>query len=85
MKICHAAHVPDIWATQVFESLAKTGVPSRAEVTDVWVAQRSECVMLNKGPYIAEAIELLNEILTRMDIYHDKDSAMLPALKKGSS
>lgn len=84
MKICHAAHVPDIWATQVFETLAKSGVPSRAEMTDVWVAQRSECVMLNKGPYIIEAIELLSEILMRMDIYHDKDSAMLPSLKKGS-
>jgi pyruvate kinase len=84
MKICHAAHVPDIWATQVFETLAKSGVPSRAEMTDVWVAQRSECVMLNKGPYIIEAIELLNEILMRMDIYHDKDAAMLPSLKKGT-
>ena len=82
MKLCHAAHVPDIWATQVFETLAKTGVPSRAEMTDVWVAQRSECVMLNKGPYIVEAIQLLDTILTRLDIYHDKDSALLPSLKK---
>ena len=82
MKMCHAAHVPDIWATQVFENLAKSGVPSRAEMTDVWVAQRSECVMLNKGPYIVEAIELLDTILSKMQVYHDKDSAMLPSLKK---
>lgn len=29
-----AAHVPVIWATQVLETLAKTGVPSRAEISD---------------------------------------------------
>lgn len=85
MKMCHAAHVPDIWATQVFENLAKSGVPSRAEMTDVWVAQRSECVMLNKGPYILEAIELLDTILSKMQVYHDKDSAMLPSLKKATN
>jgi pyruvate kinase len=32
--ICEAAHVPVIWATQVLESLAKEGFPSRAEITD---------------------------------------------------
>jgi pyruvate kinase len=84
MKLCHAAHVPDIWATQVFENLAKTGVPSRAEMTDVWVAKRSESVMLNKGPYIIEAIALLDVILTKMEIYHQADSEMLPSLKKAS-
>jgi pyruvate kinase len=29
--ICEAAHVPVIWATQVLENLAKTGIPTRAE------------------------------------------------------
>jgi len=84
MKLCHAAHVPDIWATQVFESLAKTGIPSRAEMTDVWVAKRSECVMLNKGPYIIDAIGLLDTILAKMEIYHEDDSEMLPSLRKAS-
>ncbi len=31
--ICEAAHLPVIWATQVLESLAKKGHPSRAEIT----------------------------------------------------
>jgi pyruvate kinase len=85
MKLCHAAHVPDIWATQVFENLAKTGIPSRAEMTDVWVAKRSECVMLNKGPYIIEAIAMLDAILSKLEIYHEDDSELLPSLKKASS
>lgn len=35
LSICSAAHVPVIWATQVLESLVKSGVPTRAELTDV--------------------------------------------------
>ncbi|HYN39211.1 MAG TPA: pyruvate kinase, partial [Rhodospirillales bacterium] len=30
LALCEAAHVPAIWATQVLESMAKTGQPSRA-------------------------------------------------------
>ncbi len=47
--LCEAAHTPVIWATQVLEGLAKTGQPSRAEITDAVVGERAECVMLNKG------------------------------------
>jgi hypothetical protein len=54
--ICEAAHTPVVWATQV-ESLAKKGVPSRAEVTDAAMSERAECVMLNKGPFVREAVK----------------------------
>ena len=33
--VCEAAHTPVIWATQVLESLANTGLPSRAEIRRV--------------------------------------------------
>ena len=34
------------------ENLVKKGIPSRAEITDAAMAERAECVMLNKGAYV---------------------------------
>jgi pyruvate kinase len=66
LKICSAAHIPDIWATQVLENLAKKGRPSRAEITDAAMAQRADCIMLNKGPHIISAIKMLDNIIRTM-------------------
>lgn len=82
LLLCRAAHVPDIWATQVLESLAKSGLPSRAEITDAAMARRADCIMLNKGPYILEAIRLLDNILRDLADYQDKSAPLLPALEK---
>jgi pyruvate kinase len=79
--ICEAAHVPVIWATQVLETLVKTGTPSRGEMTDAAMSARAECVMLNKGPAIATAVELLDGLLTRMDSHVFKKTPTLRALK----
>ena len=57
--LCEACHVPAIWATQVLDTLARTGVPSRAEVTDAAASVAAECVMLNKGPFVDEAVRVL--------------------------
>ena len=78
--ICEAAHVPVIWATQVLESLVKKGMPSRGEMTDAAMSERAECVMLNKGPFIAEAITILNDVLTRMEAHQLKKTPQLRAL-----
>lgn len=80
MRVCEAAHVPVIWATQVLEQLAKKGRPSRAEITDAAMSQRAEAVMLNKGPYILDAIRMLDEILTRMQDHRRKKAPLLPRL-----
>ena len=82
MRMCEAAHIPDILATQVLESLAKKGVPSRAEITDAAMAEQTECVMLNKGPYILKAIRMLDKILKRMHKFQNKNSAVLPKLEE---
>ncbi len=79
--LCEAAHVPVIWATQVLETLAKTGRPSRAEITDAAMGERAECVMLNKGPHIAAAVAALDDILRRMEGHQDKKSARLRPLR----
>ena len=77
LALCEAAHVPAIWATQVLENLAKTGQPSRAEITDAAAGQRAECVMLNKGPHITDAIRALDEILDRMDEVQTKSRTLM--------
>lgn len=75
--LCEAAHLPTIWATQVLEGLAKNGIPSRAEVTDAAMGERAECVMLNKGPYLVEALRALDSIIRRMQAHQSKKSARL--------
>ena len=79
--ISEAAHVPVIWATQVLESLAKSGIPSRSEITDAAMGERAECVMLNKGPYVVEAVRTLDDILCRMTAHQEKKTSMLRKLR----
>jgi pyruvate kinase len=78
--VCEAAHIPVIWATQVLETFVSKGTPSRAEMTDAAMAERAECVMLNKGPYVTEAVTLLDHILTRMQDHQVKKTPQLRAL-----
>ena len=79
--LCEAALIPNIWATQVLEGLAKKGIAARAEITDAAMAARSECVMLNKGDYILEAVKTLINILNRMEQHQYKKQGTLRLLK----
>ena len=79
--ICEAAHVPVIWATQVLETLAKEGMPSRAEITDAAMGHRAECVMLNKGPHMLRAVSVLDDILRRMQAHQAKKRSMMRELR----
>ncbi|MDX1699277.1 MAG: pyruvate kinase, partial [Melioribacteraceae bacterium] len=81
LRICESSHIPDVWATQVLESLAKKGVPTRSEITDSAMAQRAECVMLNKGYYIIKAVKMLDKILRRMQYFQKKKETILPQLE----
>lgn len=78
--LAESARVPVIWATQVFEQLIRENQPTRAEMTDAAMSQRAECVMLNKGPFVLDAITLLDDIAGRMRGHQLKKSARLRAL-----
>jgi len=78
--LCQAGHVPVVWATEVLDRLARTGRPSRAEITDAAMGVQAECVMLNKGPEILQAIGVLDDILRRMERHHRKKRWLLPQL-----
>ena len=82
--VCESAHVPVIWATQVLEGLTKRGHASRAEITDAAMAQAAEAVMLNKGSHIIKAVEMLDNILQRMQGHHRKKHSMLRELHLAS-
>jgi len=84
LLLCNAAHVPDVWATQVLETLAKKGIPSRSEITDAATALNADCVMLNKGPYIIQALKLLDRILRSLNEYQDKNKKMYPVMEEAS-
>lgn len=70
--ICESAHVPVIWATQVLETLNKSGMATRSEITDAARAGMAECIMINKGDYTIEVLETLKDVLTRIGTHQDK-------------
>jgi pyruvate kinase len=79
--LCEAAHVPVIWATGVLSGLIKDGQANRGEMTDAAMSARAECVMLNKGPHVAEALRCLDGLFVRMAEHVDKKSPRLRALR----
>jgi len=79
--LCEAAHVPVIWATQVMESLIRKGLPSRGDMTDAAMSARAECVMLNKGAHVLEAVGVLDRLLARMAEHQTKKTHRLRALR----
>jgi pyruvate kinase len=79
--MCEAAHLPVVWATQVLETLTKEGTPTRAEITDAAMGVRAECVMLNKGPHVVDAVRVLSDILRRMQDHQVKKRPLLRRLR----
>jgi pyruvate kinase len=71
-----AGHLPVIWATQVLDSVAHTGLATRAEVTDAAMSVRAECVMLNKGPHVVTAVRMLADIIHKMEAHQYKKRSL---------
>lgn len=79
--LCEAAHTPMIWATQVLESMNKTGLATRSEISDASLGVTAECVMLNKGDHTVRAIKALKTILQQSSVHHLKKRYLLRPLK----
>jgi len=79
--ICEAAHIPVIWATEVLAQLVKSGVASRGEFTDAAMGARAECVMLNRGPFVADGVRTLGDVLNRAERHLDKKTPQLTRLQ----
>lgn len=84
LTLCHAGHVPVVWATQVLETLAKKGIPTRSEITDAATSLNAECVMLNKGLYILKAIELLDYMLKTLNQFRDHNLRISPIMEEAA-
>lgn len=72
LAVAHSAHIPVIWATQVLENLTKKGQPTRAEISDVYLGSRAQCIMLNKGMFIEDSVSSLQRILVLVKEYQER-------------
>lgn len=79
--ICESGHVPVVWATQVLETLHKSGMATRSEITDAGHAAMAECVMINKGDYTIEVMETLRDVIHRTSTHRVKKRFTLRPLK----
>jgi len=82
--ICEAAHVPVIWATQVLQTLNKSGIATRSEITDAAHAAQADCVMINKGQHILKVLDTLKDISHRTGGHHVKKRFTFRPLKIAS-
>ncbi|UUX34511.1 pyruvate kinase [Fundicoccus culcitae] len=78
--LCEAASIPVVWGTEVLANLIDKGIPTRSELTDAAESARADCVMLNKGEFVIEAIDMLDQILEKMQEHLYKKTSKLRAL-----
>lgn len=60
----------------MLDTAARSGLPTRAEVTVAAMSMRAECVMLDKGPHIADATKMLATIIRKMEAHQYKKRSL---------
>ena len=70
----------EIGFARLAEMQDKKGVLSRGEMTDAAMSARAECVMLNKGPFLFDAIAQLDLLLGRVGEHIHKKTPQLRRL-----
>jgi pyruvate kinase len=63
LAMTHAARLPLVIATEILETMAKKGIPSRAELNDVAMAADAQCILLGKGPHVVAAVRMAGKVL----------------------
>jgi pyruvate kinase len=61
LPMCRAAHIPVVLATQILDTFAKKGMPTRPELSDLSFGSEFDCIMLNKGPYMVNVVNFIAE------------------------
>jgi pyruvate kinase len=84
LGLCAAAHTPVIWGTAVLADLARTGRPTRGEVTSAAAAAGADGVLLAGGPQVTAAAEVLGDVLRRLHGHRHKKTALLRRLRTWS-
>ena len=80
MWISEDGDIPVVWATEVLDTLVSEGIPTRSEVTDAAEGTRADCIMLNKGDFILDGVNTLNQIIERMEPIQYKKTPILGKL-----
>ena len=79
--LAQSMHMPIIWATHVLDNLVESGLPSRAEISDVYLNNKTDMLMVNKGPFIHEAIKIIRTVNKKINRHMNKKYAQLRKLK----
>jgi pyruvate kinase len=64
----------------VLDSFVTKRKHARGELTDAAMAERAECVTVNKGPFVAEAVRFLDDVLAPMECHQAKKTSRLRSL-----
>lgn len=78
--LCEAGQVPVVWSSHVLEGMVRDGKASRAEVADAALSHRAECVLLNEGPHLTDAVGFLRDVLLQMSHHAPKKPPKLGPL-----
>lgn len=64
--LCACAHVPVVWSTPALESLV-IHEPPRADITDTATIGSAQCLLLNQGPCVRQALIALGSLVSAME------------------
>lgn len=81
LRLAEAGHMPVIWSSQALDSLTRASMVSYPETAEVAMSVRSECVLLDNGPLVEQAIRALDITLLQMQEYQQKSLGKLHILQ----